>query len=118
MSIKEKIKSHFSDEIKVSKERINIVRIFFMFGAFAFFLNLFLVWANFYYNLFIQFIPYTYIMFLLLLYVYICLFIKYIYSDKIYNILYFFICFMLFIVFIVILFPFIIKWGIISFINF
>jgi len=118
MSIKENIKVHFLDKDKIREERLMSSRILFMFSAFIFFLNLFLVWANYYEKILSQFLSYTFSFFILILYIYICLMIKHFFKDRIYNLLYFIICFIIFLLFIIALFPFIIDWGIKWFINF
>jgi len=118
MSIKEKIKVYFSDKDNLRLERIKSVRILFMVSSLAFFLSLFFIWASFYDKILLQYLSYTFSLLLLTLYIYLCLIIKDFFKDRIYNLLYFIICFIILVIFSVALFPFIIEGGIKLFVNF
>ena len=114
MWIKESIKNKFSDKEIINLVRFKAVRIIFVFAVFLFFINFYLVGANYYFDFLIIFLPFTYYFLLNTLLFYILFLIK----VNIKNKLTLFILIILLIIFyILLLLPFSFEWGFSSLIN-
>lgn len=61
MWFKENLKKSLNDRDLMIKSRLKSSMFFLVFSSFLFFLNYFLVWAGFYYDVLVNVLPYTYI---------------------------------------------------------
>lgn len=118
MGLKETIKEKFNDPKVISEKRLKSSRVVLIMFTFLFFLNFFLVGANFYYDLLIVTLPYTYFFFLFNLFLYSLILIKLRFPEEVSKLIYYSFCFILFWFFIFLLFPFVTDDWIFGVINY
>lgn len=109
MWFKEELNIKFTKESDIILHRYKIAKFFFILLSLIFSVNIFFVWASFYYNFFIKTVYLTYILLIISFFYYVYFLWKVIFLGKVKNFVFYVLGAICFIIFLILLLPMVFK---------